>query len=370
MARFARILAGVFCLAAAHADVAPNPPKETEKVPQSVWQVAPDGTATHLQSTLVCAPEVAGFRQVHLQVYDRHGFDVSCGYNGRGGVITLYLTRLGAMSLDAAFADAKQQLVQSAPDAKPLPEADQKTFEGARDFLHLIYTEKNGALWSGIWMADFSGWMFEFRATYKPEAQQEIFDEMAELTRRAKADAGAHLALCAKSAVPERTGKPLTEDADITMIGVAAGATIMADALPDADKKDLPKSEKPGVWCAETPVEGFAIPLLLWHAVTADGKTQGFDRVSVTTYDTSPMLEAGAGGTGRIFDEIKNDGTTHFIVTLRNGDDVLVFGAWSGRPKPEDLGRLIRDFFDGRAKPLAVVNVKTKAITIYQGPKK
>lgn len=329
--------------------------------------MAPDGTATHLQSTLICPDAVNGFTRGKLIVYDRVGFDVSCGYTGRRGWITVYLTKLGTTSLQAAFDDAEHQLLQHAPDAVPLPDADQKTFAGAENYLHLTYSEKNGSLWSGIWMADFSGWMFEFRASYAPGAEAEMFDEMAELTRRAADTAASHLALCAKSSVPERDGVALTDEQDIASVGMAVGVAALAG---EGEAKDGPKIEKPGVWCAERPIEGFKAPLLLWHAVSAEGKTQSYDQVTLSSYGASPVLQAGTGTAGLIYDEIKSDGKTHYVVTLEDGDDVLVFSIWAGRPGVEVLGHLMQDFLDGPVRILAKVNTKTKSITIYQGPKK
>lgn len=371
-----KILAAALCLMGmlARAEVPEGAPVQAEKVPQSIWQVAPDGTATHLQSTLVCASEVGNFRRTRLTVYDSVGFDVSCNYVGRHGWITLYLTRLGAMSLDAAFDDAKRQLVQHAPEAVPLPDADQTTFPGAETYRHLIYSEKKGALWSGIWMTDFSGWMFEFRATYAPDAQAEMFGEMAELVRRATANAGAHLALCAKSAAPVRDGTPVTDRDEIMSYSLLLTA-LAFDPASEVDEKVNAKGEikpaAPAHWCAEAQVAGFKPPILLWHAVTDAGAIQPFDRATVATYETPPELLSRVSDVGILFDGATGkDGKPRFAVTMTNGEEVFLYGIYSGRPNDAELARLITAVFDNRSQPLAKVNPKTKAITIYSDEKK
>lgn len=366
-------LLGAFCLAAPAAwgeiaaDQAPAP-----KVPQSVWQVAPNGTATHRQSSLVCPDDVGAFHQTRLTVYDNAGFDVSCNYRGANGWITVYLTRLGSISLADAFADAKQQLVSHEPNAVPLPQSDSKTL-GA-DFLHQTYVEKDGVLWSGIWMTELSGWMFEFRASYKPGAEPEILAEMTELARQAMATAGTHLALCAKSQIPQRDGVANTNTAatlGTVMLFSAFGTEAAIPVQDDKGRKMDPLvPQKPGTWCAENVVEGLEVPILLWHAVTAEGQTQPFDRVTVTTIGASPVLNSRIADVGMLFEELGLGTKTHFAVTMTEGDEIIFYGVYAGRPKPEELARIIKDYVDGRAKPLAKINPKTNTVMVFEDPKK
>lgn len=358
----AALIGALWLVGAACADVAQDPPKETEKIPQSIWQVAPNGMATHLQSSFVCSPEVGSFKRSKLIVYDRSGFDVSCGYNGRHGWITVYLTKLGTISLADAFADAKRQLVANAADATPLPDADQKTFVGVGDFLHLIYTEKNGALWSGIWMADFSGWMFEFRASYRPDAQDEMFEEMAELARGATATAGAHLAICAKQA-------PITRDGVAVADKDAVSKAMMMVSLFGAVKVDAAKkqAEKPLHWCAESIVGPY--PGVFWHAVNDDGSDGLADRVTPVSIDDPVSLMSAPDLMAALLsgDKQANNGPQWFV-SLKLGSKMWFFAIYKGRPPADALGQIMSDIAEHKAKAIGGYSVDGKSITINMPP--
>ena len=351
----AALVAAAGLLGMARADVSSAPPAETQKVPQSIWQVAPDGAATHLQSTFLCPTDLSGFRQAKLTAYDQAGFDVSCGLTGRDGWITVYLTRLGDSSLDAAFADAKEQLVQHMPDAVPLADADQKTF--ARSFRHLVYSQKSGAQWSGIWMTEFSGWMFEFRATYKPAAEQEVFDAMAELSRRAEATAAAHLALCAKSAPVTRDGVPVTDKT------VIEKAMMMVSLLGAVDPKPDQASEKPIQWCADSTTG--PLPAVFWHAVHADGSDAVADRVTPASVEVPPVLTSAPNAMAALFSDGKegNNGPQWFV-SLKLGNKTWFFAIYKGRPSSAALGQILSDIANHKAKAIGGYSVDGKNVTI------
>lgn len=329
---------------------------QTEKVPQSIWQVAPDGTSTHRQSSLVCPADVGAFHQTRLTVYDHHGFDMSCNYRGRDGWITVYLTRLGPTSLADAFTEAKRQLVDHEPDAVPLPDTDQKTFDPA--FLHLTYSEKNGAWLSGIWMTELSGWMFEFRATYKPGAEPDMLAEMTELTRQATASAGQHLKLCAKAETVMRNGVLVTDKDAIQK------AMMMRMLFAAAEKEGGPPlTGKELHWCAEQGIGD--PPVVFWHGVTEEGKDAIIDRVTpVSVSDPVPLMSA-LDVIGALLrdDKAKNDGPQWFV-SLKIGTKIWYYAIYQGRPSAEALAQLVRDIIDHKAKPLGGVSVEGKNITI------
>jgi len=347
---------------------AQTPQAPSGTVPHSIWQVAPDGTSTHLQSTLVCPANVGAFQQTRLTVFDRYGFDVSCNYRSADRTIAVYLTRLGSISLADAFADANRQLKARAREAVPLPATEQKSFDPG--FLHLIYATQNGSRMSGIWMADFSGWMFEFRAIYEPGAQQEVFTEMAELTRRAKATAGVHLALCAKSTVPLRGGSAITGQNEAAAASLIAGSFVSASSSPASGRvTGRTARNEPQTWCVENPVEGFDLPIVVWHAVTGDGQTQPFDRVTAATANPSPAFESRIADVSFLFEELGLGSNSHYGVLKTDGDEIVLYGAYNGRPKPADLARILKDAIEGHAKPLAKVNPKTNAMTMIENAK-
>jgi hypothetical protein len=365
-----RTLAALLCLLGswAWADVPATTSPDAEKVPQSIWRVAPDGNATHLQSTLVCPSEVGDFRQTRLTVYDHAGFDVSCNYRGRHGWITLYLTRLGGMSLDAAFDDAKHQLVQATPDAVPLSDAEQKNFAGAEDYRHLIYSEKNGALWSGLWMTEFSGWMFEFRASYAPQAQQEMFDEMAELAHRAASTAAKHLAICAKATPVVRDGTLVTDKEAISkaMMMVSLFGAVESAAERKADDKTA--NEGPVSWCAESIVG--PQPGVFWRAVYDDGSDATADRVTPVSVEDPPVLSSAPDLLAAALGDEKDKGGPQWFISLKTGKKTWYFAIYQGRPPVDVLARMLSDIAEHKARTIGGFSVDGKNITIDMPPGK
>lgn len=355
-------LAGAFCLwgAIAGADVAPTEtaPRESEKVPQSIWHVAPDGTATHLQTTLVCPSELGDFHQGKLTVYDNAGFDVSCGFVTREGWITVYLTRLGDNRLADVFADGQKQIVEHTPDAVALPDIQQKTFDSNFNFRHLIYTQQKGAMRSGIWMAEFSGWMFEFRATYRPDAQPKMFDEMAELTRRTAETAAKHLAICTKAAPVVRDGVAVTDKDAIQKAMVMA--TLLGAVATEADKKVI---QKPVHWCAERFIG--PSPGVFWHAVYDDGSDALADRITPVSVDDPPALMSAPDVMAALLSDDKeaNNGPQWFV-SLRGGSKTWFFAIYKGRPSVEALAQILSDIADHKARAIGGYSVDGKNVTI------
>lgn len=345
---------------AAWAEIAENP-KPAEQIPQSIWKVEADGALTHRHSQLACPVLSAAFRRGKAVVYDRAGFDVSCGYNRQGGAITMYLTRHGQDTLQDDYADAKRQLVEHEASASLVSETP-VPLTTAVPWLTAIYTEKDGLLETGIWMAEYSGWMFEFRATYAPAARADFLAQMEKLAAAAE-PARRHLARCAKSGPIVRGGTPVTDKAVIAssmmMLSLMGGAG-------EAAAEDASKAS-PLYWCAEGPLGG--VPAILWHAVNEDGSDALADRVTPITLDEPIALQAAPNPLAALFSDDKaGDNPAKWYASIRTGKQTWFFAITSGRPSAESLTALLRDIIGKKARPVGGYSVDGKSITITTPP--
>jgi hypothetical protein len=364
------------CAAPAFADVSlTSAPNVGSQVPQSVWQVGSDGVALHLQSQWQCPAAYDGFARHDLHLYDAFGLDVSCDYRSPvQGEITLYLTKRTGGDLNASFESAKQALLQR-PDnagAVPLPGKDQKTFPSNRSWLHTVYANSRDTWRTGVWYAWFGDWEFEIRATYPSSEEDSVMTMLAHMTSDAANNAGAHLERCAKSAIPVRDGKLVTDE-DKQMQGGLALSVTAAAKTDVVEKGGLQTKDTdtptPSEWCAEDSVQSGTDPILLWHEVSAKGETGSSDRVSLMTYGPPPVLESSADPLSAIFFELKPEDAPAYAITLTSGDETFLLGMYNGRPDGNALVGILSDWVHNRAKPLSSYNSKTKKINIYM-PKK
>lgn len=357
------VLAG-FVLAAmpAFADGNDAPP------PLSVWQTAPDRTAQNPQSGWNCPAEVGGFQRTRFTAYNTSGTDVSCNYvDANHVVVTIYLTRRdGGRSLAEDFAEAKRELLQYAPDAVPLPAAEQKTIAGDLGWTSLIYSEKDGTNRSGIWMADVSGWTLEFRTDYEPADEQQAFDEMALLTKDAVDTAGAHLSRCAKSEIPARDGIAVTDKDAIMQDVIVFAASLQVDA--GAGKDSLPSEQPPAEWCAEDLVADLQVPVLMWHGLDAKSAAASWDRATLMTIGEPPAVLSRPSlviALVRKSESQGKDAALAYALTLDDGEETLILGFFTGRPSASALGKPLEDAAQHHLQPLAGVDRKGGKITIY-----
>ncbi len=138
---------------------------QADVVPQSVWTKSADGSGSHLQSMLQCPATVGPFQLKSLTHYDAFGLDVGCDYWAGDSDITLYLSkRADNETLQSDFDGAKSAIPTHFPDAKPVDQAPPSPSSGS--WLSAMFTIRNDAQRSGLWVADIGGWTFKFRATY------------------------------------------------------------------------------------------------------------------------------------------------------------------------------------------------------------
>jgi len=347
------------------------PPPETAKVsqgkeiPRSVWHLDEMGNATHLQSQLHCPAAFGDYRRHDLHTYDAFGLDVSCDYLSVGvGDITLYLTKRTGGDMNADFEGGKAAVLKRMPDATTVLDKDQ-TFASDRNWLHAIYSRKQGAVLDGIWYAWYADWEFEIRATYAAVQSGAVMSTLAQMTAAAH-ETAAHLERCAKSIVPARDGALVTDNVTALVIAFAGGA--MVNALPEGTTKGgLPDSSRlPVEWCAEGGVKDAADPVLLWHGLNADGQTAQADRASMMTIDDPIVLESFADSTlNEVGADLKRSDLPLFAVTHQTeNDDVNMLGFFSHRPSGDTLARLISGIAHGSAHLVGSYNLKTKKIAI------
>ena len=294
-------------------------------LPHSIWDVAPDGTATHLQSGMVCPPMSGDFIKISEQIYDRAGFDISCGYNSpRAGVLTLYLTRHDPARLQADFEDAKKAIVSHTPSARPRDGV--MALPAGLEWRSAGYDERDGALDSDIALASLSGWEYEIRATYRPSEQAAIEAAVANLTGTIVESAGKHLAACAASPPPQRSGAAITDQKQLMTYSVLAAMEL---STPPSDGVAL-------VWCAETAFAMGERPFVFWRNI---GKEDAgpVDRITPIG-DGSPVtirFDALASAAAN-----KDDPGAHHAIyemVLEDSSKIELVGISDGRPSTEQV---------------------------------
>jgi hypothetical protein len=343
----------------------------SKPVPKSIWSTTDGGDSSHLQSGLTCPSQMGDFQRLDVFAYKQSGLDVSCNYRNRQlDLITLYLTRRESESVADDFDEAKRELVQVTTEAIPLPDAQQLDVDSKRSWQRLIYSEHDGALHSGVWIADLNGWTLEYRATYTPADEAVVLAEMGLLTSNAEMSAGEHLSLCNKSAIPVRNGIAVTDKDEISnyslMSGIVAAAGHMDDKASSEKKRTV-------IWCVENPVPDTNSDVLLWHGIFDDGSDASADRVTLMTVESpTTFLSAPDPDANQILSELNKAPkglASRWSVTMQDGDKTSFFAYYEGRPDGAALARLMDTFADHGLQPLSSVSSSGKNITIAVPPK-
>jgi len=304
----------------------PPPAMAPGAPPKSVFEIADDGTATHLQSQLQCPASLDGYTRDELRVYDGIGFDVSCNYRGPQSDVTIYLARHPVAQLAPAFENAKQAIVKRFPDA--VPRDTGMALPPGLDWKAASYASRGGAQLDDVLMADVSGWEYEVRATYLGPSVAQAAKVTADLTEQMRQMAGAHLAACAAAPAPARSGQPVN---GVPYLGAMALSGIaMAHLGP-------PPAATP-VWCAEGNFTLGQDHPILWRNIAFDGKSGFSERITasdprvieVRLDPASGEVAAKQGATMTVYD-----------VLLEDADRIDLVGIFNGRPGPGDVARLI-----------------------------
>lgn len=191
----------VFVANAAVADNAPSAkPPESAAPPLTVWRPVGGGGLEHVQSGVVCPSRIDAYRRTDAAIFDRFGLDVGCNYSRSDAAVTLYLTRRepGGEGLDAAMAEAKKELLEAGAAHHPVVIAENRLSENGLDWTTVVYRE-DGEKHTAIWIADLSGWTFEFRATYPAADDLPMGALIGRIATQVRTTAGTHLALCARA---------------------------------------------------------------------------------------------------------------------------------------------------------------------------
>jgi len=366
-------LAALACAGAGLADTpAAIEPDDDKPIPRSIFLVDDKGDATHLETGWICPAVFGDYRRANLHNYNAYGLDVPCGYASTDSTITLYLTKNSGGDLKGEFESAKDALVHRATDAAPLADADQTTFPSDRDWLHAIYSSHNGAMRDGVWYAWYGDWEFEIRATYPAQSTAAMFAMLAQMTQAARAT-GDHLARCAKSATPLRDGALVTDKDRLMQLSVLG--SIMSMAQLASDPKADPASHKvatlaPAEWCAEAAVPNVEAPVLMLHALDANGAGLPLDRAMLMTYEDAPVLESAADPEiALVLSEMHKNGPPLYVVSRKNGDTFIVHRFYDGRPDGAALAQIFADLQAGKARVYMSFDPKTKNVNIVMPPK-
>lgn len=328
----------------------------------SIWQAIPGGDSVHLQSGLRCPLQVGDYQRTRITVYNPSGLDVSCNYvNPKQSVVTMYLTRRSTNSIADDFKEAQRELLAVTPSAVPAPAEDQKGIASKLPWQQLIYSEKNGYVRSGIWVADIAGWTLEFRATYMASDEQSALAEMAMLADGAQASVGPELANCAKSSVPPRDGVLVTDKDEIQ--GAVMMATLLGATAQGAKNGAGGAPVRTIHWCAEGLVSGVPKPILLWHGTYDDGSDAAADRVTPITNGAPPILSSTPDALMDLTSDDKNKGGT-WTVRLQNEKKTWIFAIYHGRPDGLALASLMNDILDRKAVSIGGYSTDGKTINI------
>ncbi|HEY1632407.1 MAG TPA: hypothetical protein VGF56_13905 [Rhizomicrobium sp.] len=367
------ILAACLCALALPALAATQAPGSAmadpgKLLPRGVFVLGDSGNATHLQTGWQCPARFGDYRRDDLRVYDAYGLDVSCDYALPGeGSITLYLTKRTGGDLKADFEGGKSVLAGRIAGATLLADAEQKTFPSDREWLHALYSSNTQGQIDGVWYAWYGDWTFEVRATWRANHSDAAFAMMTQMTDAARAT-GAHLARCAASKPPVRTGKPITDKDQLQQLSMMAGITTGAASLPDP-KTGKPAAEpapRPSEWCAEEGIDVLKTPVVMWRGLNADGTVSPFDRAWLIGDGDPVVLDASPDpDLNTILSELNKAGPAPlYTATLKKGDDTLVLGFFRGRPDGGTLAVILFEYHAGYASVLASFNGKTNTITI------
>jgi hypothetical protein len=314
--------------------ISPINPALNSIPPRSVFDVDVDRGATHQQSHLVCPAAVAGFPRIGTTLFDRWGFDVGCTYrNAAGSTITLYVYRaLGRGSMDEDFNGAQGSVPQVTPGAQPRGQTG--IHPPGPDWRGAGFTLPNGAL-TEIHIAPLSDWRLKYRVTYMPAEAGAAGAAITELSGIVARTAGPHLARCAASPPPPRTGQR-NRDTDVLQALAAATAFEAANSVV-ASKPDMN-------WCAEAGFNAGSRDFLYWR--NADAGTAGaVDRI--TPINEGPrafVVRAPAKVVAEVMKEMgvrsAADPETVYGLVLDGADQMSIVAIFSGRPSPQEIAPL------------------------------
>ena len=363
-----RILAiGLLFVASSAAADAPNAPVRQAAPPPSVWQSPMWGDMEHLQSGLLCPSHFGDYHRDSAMVFDAFGLDVGCDYRTRNSAITLYLTRRSGSGLDAALAEAESEVMKFGAAKHPQALGRTRLTAAGLDWTTTLYAE-DGGLRSSIWLADLNGWTLEYRATYAIAQAARVRADLEQMTANVESSAGAHLALCARSAVPARDGLIVTDAAEISSAALTTsldGGGAMAAAHDGKARR-----EPAPVWCADQPVARDGFHLLFWRAVdAATGADAHADRITIidNTARPAPVLQVAADSLGDLANNARGRGDgkpQRWAATITTPEHVLILGYFHGRPSAVTVASLYSDILTGKAKAVGSYSASGKDIVI------
>lgn len=341
---------------------APGAPKPQggEKAPaQSVWKTLSGGEVQHLQSGLRCPMTLGGeFRQAGVTTFDGFGLDVGCGYNSRAVAVTLYLTR--GIALAEGYAIAKTSLSQAREGRNPRLLADGRVSLGGVEWLRASFAE-DGGVRTDVWMADLHGWSWKYRTTYREQDEAETRAALERLTALVQATAGAHLALCAKSQVPERPGKPAKPGRGGQVDGIMGALLGGISAAAD----DTGQTPVPITFCVEEPLRLKTMDFLTWHGVTPEGADARADRLTGMTVGPPPVLDIALDEAGStIAAELTGKTVERWTATVTQGRNTLIYGHFERRPSGKLAAHLMARILTGKARSLGGYDAETKTISV------
>jgi hypothetical protein len=353
-------------VAAADRPAAGPPPNEVAEgsIPQSVWRRDADDAYESLQTGLRCPTSQPGglARDGTVTTFDAFGLDIACGYNAPadGVVLSLYLTRLP--DVDAAFADAKKQLIDhfGAGHAKLLSDGPAKM--GGLDWREAAYEITDGGR-SDVWMAYVGGWMIEYRASYPAAKADAARHGLETLTGLVQATAIPRLQICAKGPAPARRGKPVT-DKKYAEVGLLGSLLSQAAAMDSKDSKQL-KPATPIIFCPEQPISQDGKPLMLWRGHNLDGEDAEVDRISAMTIESPLDLDIAVDGLGNLIaTEASGHKVQRWTASLSDGKSTRIFAYYNGRPPASLTAPLLLDILSGKARSLGGISADGKTISI------
>jgi hypothetical protein len=319
--------------------------------PRTVFDIDSDGSAIHQQSGLVCPVTLQGWARNSTVLYDKPGFDVSCGYrNSAGSVITIIFARHPASVLNQTFDQAKQA-IQNATPGTNLREGTATAPRGF-DWLKVGFERQNGEIWSDFFITQLHDWEYQVRITYKPADLDEVNAAFAAISDNVARTAGKKGAACDAADKPQRDGKRIFDAEEIRSYTVSAAA--QARAI-------IAASRSGGNWCAEGATSGTST-IDYWRNVAVDPKAQALDRLLGIDNDTHWVVASDAVATNV---SAKN-GTPHLIyeVLIERTDDIILVAIFDGRPSPTDLIQIMN-----ASRPIyASVNKSTANITFFNPP--
>jgi hypothetical protein len=165
---------GLPALAAAPDDA--GQPATTQQLIQAlqggstVFRADPHGAAIHLQSGMVCVPGAQQMRLSRLFVGPTGaiGDDVGCDYVMPDGKTTVFATRLGTRTLQAATVDVARAIKLTFPDAQQISGPMVASYPGLQTPIAGSWscTFNGKPSITSVWLVQGGDWLIEVRATY------------------------------------------------------------------------------------------------------------------------------------------------------------------------------------------------------------